>query len=49
MRGFGLKELIVVIATLAILILLALVGLRAFNERALRLQCQTTCVRWAAR
>jgi hypothetical protein len=40
MRGFVLKDLVVVITTMAVLILLALVGLRAFNERALRLRCQ---------
>src|ERR1039458_73522 len=40
MRGFVLKDLVVVITTVAVLILLALVGLRAFNERALRLRCQ---------
>jgi type II secretory pathway pseudopilin PulG len=40
MRGFGLKDLIVVIAVLAVLIVVALFGLRSHGERAVRLQCQ---------
>jgi hypothetical protein len=38
--GFGIKELVVVIACLTVLFLLAFLGVRALNERALRLQCQ---------
>ena len=39
-HGFAIRELIVVIVCLAVLSILAFVGLRAFNERALRLRCQ---------
>jgi type II secretory pathway pseudopilin PulG len=40
MRGFGLRDLIVVIAVVSVLAVVAFFGLRSHGEQALRVQCQ---------
>jgi prepilin-type processing-associated H-X9-DG protein len=40
MRGFGLRDLIVVVAVVAVLGVVTFFGLRSYRERAVRSQCQ---------